>query len=91
MTKLKCVSAALLAASGVALGVPWAFRLAIAAERPPGIIQAPARAEGRLKPVDDNDPFDDKERHKDYLIATIGNMPSSVDDRLESREAILYE
>ena len=91
MTKLKWVAAALLAASGVAMGASWNFRSAVSAAGPPAIRQEPARTGVGLQGVEDDDPANDKERRKDYLITTIGNSLTAGGGRVVNREAILYK
>jgi RNA polymerase sigma factor (sigma-70 family) len=91
MTKLKWVAAPLLAASGVAMGASWNFQPRTVATPPPAIVQEPARPAGGIQAAADDDPGNDKERKKDYLIATIGSSLKTGDGRIMNREAILYK
>jgi WD40 repeat protein len=89
MAKWTSVAAGVLVVGGMAVCGAWAFRPAAKAQTPqpkPGAAQ---------KPVDPFAFMNDKERHKDFRYAEIGNMRPLITDergvRFQSREAILYK
>ena len=96
MIKLMSLGAASVAAVGVCLTANWALQPGVGAQVPPAAAQAASRSASRKPWLTADFPFmNDKERMKDWLEATIGNMRPLIKDergvRFQSREAIRYK
>ncbi|HEV3164179.1 MAG TPA: sigma-70 family RNA polymerase sigma factor, partial [Isosphaeraceae bacterium] len=93
MAQCRSIAAAFVTVGGVSLVAFWTFR----SSAEPQAVPAPneAKAEAAAKAKDDVDPFGVAERHKDFLLGTVGNMRPLIKDekgvRFQSREAILYK
>jgi hypothetical protein len=87
MVKLKTIAAVVLVTSSLAFTLAWAVQPASRAE-PPSQAESVKRADDRRAQADD--PFQDKERHDNFARATIGNIMPYINNRPQSREAILY-
>ena len=95
MIKLMSVGAALAAAIGVCLLANWSLQPRAGAQVPPAKVHAPPKPEEAGDFTADSPFMNDKDRMKDWLQATIGNMRPLITDkrgvRFQSREAILYK
>jgi hypothetical protein len=73
----------------------WAFQPRVGAQGPPRSVQAPPQRDQEGGLTVDAPFMNDKERMKDWLEATIGNMRPLIKDargvRFQSREAIRYK
>jgi hypothetical protein len=95
MVKLMSVGAASVAAVGVCLMANWILQPGVAAQVPPAQAQAPPKRDQGGGLTDEFPFMNDKERMKDWLEATIGNMRPLIEFergvRFQSREAIRYK
>ncbi|MFI5458120.1 MAG: sigma-70 family RNA polymerase sigma factor [Isosphaerales bacterium] len=95
MIKLMSVGAASVAAVGVCLTAGWSLRPGVGAQVPPVAVQVAPESKPVRAPLDEFPFMNDKERHKDFLYAEIGNMRPLIKNargvRFQSREAIRYK
>jgi RNA polymerase sigma factor (sigma-70 family) len=95
MIKLISFGAASVAAVGVCLVANWTIQPRVGAQVPPVAVQEPPKRDQLGEFTADSPFMNDKERMKDWLEATIGNMRPLIEDekgvRFQSREAIRYK
>ncbi len=92
LARCASVAAVLVAACGMSLAGSWAFRPTSGAQAP----KAQAAPKPKRSPREERFPFmNEKDRHKDFIYAEIGNMRPLIHDahgvRFQSREAIAYK